>query len=90
MLRTARPLSPLGNGRVRYGAASESDAIRLAVRLVAESKRVDVRQDADDRMRTTGCGRQDACDRMRTTMAETRLRKTLKDTLIPTPVQEWG
>jgi Arc/MetJ family transcription regulator len=34
--------------RQRYGVASDSDAIRLAVRLVAESKRVDVRQDADD------------------------------------------
>jgi hypothetical protein len=37
--------------RQRYGAASDSDAIRLAVRLVAESKRVDVRQDADDNCR---------------------------------------
>jgi Arc/MetJ family transcription regulator len=26
----------------RYGVASESDAVRLAVRLLAESKRVDV------------------------------------------------
>ena len=34
--------------RQRYGVASDSDAIRLAVRLVAESKRVDLRQDADD------------------------------------------
>jgi Arc/MetJ-type ribon-helix-helix transcriptional regulator len=29
--------------RERYGVASESDAIRLAVRLLAESKRVDIR-----------------------------------------------
>ena len=27
----------------RYGAASDSDAIRLAVRILAESKRVDIR-----------------------------------------------
>ena len=32
--------------RQRYGVASDSDAIRLAVRLVAESRRVDIRQDA--------------------------------------------
>jgi Arc/MetJ-type ribon-helix-helix transcriptional regulator len=34
--------------RQRYGVASDSDAIRLALRLVAESKRVDLRQDTDD------------------------------------------
>lgn len=34
--------------RQRYGVASDSDAIRLALRLVAESKRVDIRQDADE------------------------------------------
>lgn len=34
--------------RQRYGVASDSDAIRLALRLVAESKRVDIRQDADN------------------------------------------
>jgi hypothetical protein len=34
--------------RQRYGVASDSDAIRLALRLVAESKRVDLRQDAGD------------------------------------------
>ena len=28
----------------RYGAASDSDAIRLALRLLAESKRVDIRE----------------------------------------------
>ena len=28
--------------RARYGVASDSDAIRLALRLLAESKRVDV------------------------------------------------
>jgi hypothetical protein len=28
--------------RERYGVASESDAIRLAVRLLADSKRVDI------------------------------------------------
>jgi hypothetical protein len=28
--------------KARYGVASDSDAIRLAVRLLAESKRVDV------------------------------------------------
>lgn len=32
--------------RQRYGVVSDSDAMRLAVRLVAESKRVDIRQDA--------------------------------------------
>ncbi len=35
--------------RQRYGVASDSDAIRLALRVVAESKRVDLRQDADNR-----------------------------------------
>jgi Arc/MetJ family transcription regulator len=34
--------------RQRYGVASDSDAVRLALRLVAESKRVDIRQDADN------------------------------------------
>jgi Arc/MetJ family transcription regulator len=34
--------------RQRYGVASDSDAIRLALRVVAESKRVDLRQDAHD------------------------------------------
>lgn len=34
--------------RQRYGVASDSDAMRLALRLVAESKRVDIRQDADE------------------------------------------
>lgn len=34
--------------RQRYGVASDSDAMRLALRLVAESKRVDIRQDADN------------------------------------------
>ena len=34
--------------RQRYGVASDSDAMRLALRLVAESKRVDIRQDAGD------------------------------------------
>ncbi|HEX9412893.1 MAG TPA: hypothetical protein VF916_05270 [Ktedonobacterales bacterium] len=34
--------------RHRYGVASDSDAIRLALRVVAESKRVDLRQDTDD------------------------------------------
>jgi Arc/MetJ family transcription regulator len=34
--------------RQRYGVASDSDAIRLALRVVAESQRVDLRQDADD------------------------------------------
>ncbi|HEV8190263.1 MAG TPA: hypothetical protein VGP82_02095 [Ktedonobacterales bacterium] len=29
--------------RARYGVASDSDALRLAVRLLAASKRVDVR-----------------------------------------------
>ncbi len=31
--------------KARYGAASDSDAIRLALRLLAESKRVDIRRD---------------------------------------------
>jgi hypothetical protein len=34
--------------RQRYGVASDSDAIRLAVRVVAESKQIDIRQDAAD------------------------------------------
>jgi Arc/MetJ-type ribon-helix-helix transcriptional regulator len=34
--------------RRRYGVASDSDAIRLALRLVAESRRIDIRWDADD------------------------------------------
>jgi hypothetical protein len=34
--------------RHRYGVASDSDARRLALRLVAESNRVDLRQDRDD------------------------------------------
>ena len=34
--------------RQRYGVASDSDAMRLALRLVAESKRVDIRQAADE------------------------------------------
>jgi hypothetical protein len=29
--------------KARYGSASDSDAIRLALRLLAESKRVDIR-----------------------------------------------
>jgi Arc/MetJ-type ribon-helix-helix transcriptional regulator len=32
--------------RQRYGVASDSDAIRLALRVVAESRRVDIRQNA--------------------------------------------
>lgn len=35
--------------RARYGVASESDAIRLAVRLLAESKRVDIHQGKQDK-----------------------------------------
>jgi Arc/MetJ family transcription regulator len=35
--------------RERYGVASESDAIRLAVRLLAESKRVDIRDGRRER-----------------------------------------
>jgi len=31
----------------RYGVASDSDAIRLALRLLAESKRVDIRERSD-------------------------------------------
>src|SRR5258708_6571550 len=34
--------------RERYGVVSDSDASRLAVRLVAESTRVDLRQERDD------------------------------------------
>jgi hypothetical protein len=33
--------------QARYGAASESDAIRLAVRLLAESKRVNIQERFD-------------------------------------------
>jgi hypothetical protein len=33
----------------RYGVASDSDAIRLAVRLLAESKRVDIRNGKRER-----------------------------------------
>jgi Arc/MetJ-type ribon-helix-helix transcriptional regulator len=35
--------------KARYGVASDSDAIRLAVRLLAESKRVDIRDGKRDR-----------------------------------------
>ncbi len=35
--------------RERYGVASDSDAIRLAVRLVAQSTRVDLRRDGAGR-----------------------------------------
>ncbi|MGO8948967.1 MAG: ribbon-helix-helix protein, CopG family [Ktedonobacterales bacterium] len=35
--------------RERYGAASDSDAIRLALRLLAESKRVDIREGKRER-----------------------------------------
>jgi hypothetical protein len=35
----------------RYGVASESDAIRLAVRLLAESQRVDIRAGNRERER---------------------------------------
>jgi hypothetical protein len=34
--------------RQRYGVASDSDAIRLALRVVAESRRIDLRQGTDD------------------------------------------
>ena len=33
----------------RYGTATDSDAIRLALRLVAESKRVDIRDGKRER-----------------------------------------
>lgn len=33
----------------RYGVASDSDAIRLALRLLAESKRVDIRDGKRER-----------------------------------------
>jgi len=42
--------------RQRYGVASDSDAIRLALRLVAESKRVDIRQDADNNSNSNSDG----------------------------------
>jgi hypothetical protein len=35
--------------QARYGSASESDAIRLAVRLLAESQRVDIRARKQER-----------------------------------------
>jgi hypothetical protein len=35
----------------RYGSASDSDAIRLALRLLAESKRVDIRDGERDESR---------------------------------------
>lgn len=35
--------------QTRYGVATESDAVRLAVRLVAESKRIDVQPPAGKR-----------------------------------------
>ena len=38
----------------RYGAASDSDAIRLAVRLLAESKRVDIRDESETGSRGDG------------------------------------
>ena len=34
--------------RERYGAASDSDAIRLALRLLAESTRVEIRHEKRD------------------------------------------
>jgi hypothetical protein len=37
--------------KARYGVASESDAIRLAVRLLAESQRVDIRAGTRERER---------------------------------------
>jgi Arc/MetJ family transcription regulator len=37
--------------QARYGAASESDAIRLAVRLLAESKRVNIQENIQERKR---------------------------------------
>jgi hypothetical protein len=33
----------------RYGTATDSDAIRLAIRLLAESKRVDIRDGKRER-----------------------------------------
>ncbi len=35
--------------RVRYGLESDSDAIRLALRILAESTRVDIRQEGGDK-----------------------------------------
>ena len=35
--------------KARYGVANDSDAIRLAVRLLAESKRVDIRDGKRER-----------------------------------------
>jgi hypothetical protein len=40
--------------KARYGAASDSDAIRLALRLLAESKRVDIRDGKQDEPRGDG------------------------------------
>ena len=34
--------------KVRYGVASDSDAIRLALRLLAQSKRVDIQNREQD------------------------------------------
>jgi Arc/MetJ family transcription regulator len=39
----------LAKVRERYGVASDSDAIRLALRLLAESKRVDVQAEKRER-----------------------------------------
>jgi hypothetical protein len=40
--------------RERYGVASDSDAIRLAVRLLAESKRVNVEGNVEGNVETEG------------------------------------
>jgi hypothetical protein len=39
----------IANIKERYGVASDSDAIRLALRLLAESKRVDIRDGKRER-----------------------------------------
>ena len=40
--------------RERYGVASDSDAIRLALRLLAEATRVDIRHEKRDESRGDG------------------------------------
>jgi hypothetical protein len=40
--------------KARYGTATESDAIRLAIRLVAESKRVDIHVGRQEQARGDG------------------------------------
>jgi len=59
----------------RYGVASDSDAIRLALRLLAESKRVDIQERFDGKTRAA-------------IVSVQTVRKTYQEKLRPTPQQE--